>query len=117
MLSAIQSSIILLSIFFIILFGNYSYLKYRKKEINKNIVMNNVMGCIFILFGFLKIINLEKFVEIFTKYDIVSQKIPQYAYIYPFIEIILGIFYLRKYKLTETNIITLALMIISIISV
>lgn len=79
--------------------------------------MNNIMGSIFIIFGLLKIYNLEKFVEIFNKYDIISTKLSGYAYLYPFIEISLGIAYLKKYNLTKTNIITIFLMIISIISV
>ncbi len=79
--------------------------------------MNNIMGCIFIIFGLLKIANLPKFVEIFNKYDIISKKIPYYGYLYPFIEIALGIAYLKKFKLKKINLITIFLMIISIISV
>ena len=84
---------------------------------NNKVLMNNVMGCIFIIFGLLKIVNLPKFVEIFNKYDIISKKIPGYGYIYPFIEIMLGIAYLKKYKLDKVNLTTILLMIISIISV
>ena len=117
MLSWVHSSILLSSIFLVILISNYFYLKYKATKLDKIQLMNNIMGCVFILFGFLKIINLDKFVKIFNKYDIISQKIPQYAYVYPLIEIALGISYLKKYRLTGTNFTTLFLMIISIISV
>ena len=55
--------------------------------------------------------------QIFNKYDIISQKVPGYGYLYPFIEIALGIAYLKKYKLDKVNITTIFLMIVSIISV
>ena len=75
------------------------------------------MGCIFIIFGVLKIANLPKFVEIFNKYDIISQKVPGYGYVYPFIELALGLAYLKRYKLDNVNMTTIVLMIVSIISV
>ena len=121
MLSPTQSFLILFTGFVIIYIINYFYLKQKKtnnqKQINNRQLMSNIMGTIFIIFGLLKLVNLPKFVEIFTKYDIISQKIQSYAYIYPFIEIALGIAYLNKYKLKPVNYITIFIMIISIISV
>ena len=117
MLSPSKSIIILSSILFVVSFLNYLYLKQKDKEWDHKHLMNNIMGCIFILFGFLKIVNLPKFVPIFNNYDIISQKLPSYGYLYPFIEIALGIAYLKKYKLHNVNSITIILMIISFISV
>ena len=117
MLSPVKSFIILSFGFIIISAINYLYLKKKKKESDYKLLMNNIMGCIFIIFGLLKIANLPKFVEIFNKYDIISKKIPYYGYLYPFIEIALGIAYLKKFKLKKINLITIFLMIISIISV
>ncbi len=117
MLSPGKSFIILSFGFIIISTTNYLYLKKKKKESDFKLLMNNIMGCIFIIFGLLKIANLPKFVEIFNKYDIISKKIPYYGYLYPFIEIALGIAYLKKFKLKNINLITIFLMIISIISV
>ena len=95
MLSPTQSFLILFTGFVIIYIINYFYLKQKKtnnqKQIDNRQLMSNIMGTIFIIFGVLKIVNLPKFVEIFSKYDIISQKIPGYAYIYPFIEIALGL--------------------------
>ena len=121
MLSPTQSFLILFTGFVIIYIINYFYLKQKKtnnqKQIDNRQLMSNIMGTIFIIFGLLKIVNLPKFVEIFNKYDIISQKIPGYAYIYPFIEIALGIAFLKKYKLKPVNYITIFIMVISIISV
>ena len=121
MLSPEKSFFILFTGFVIIYIINYFYLKHKQtnnqKQINNRLLMSNIMGTIFIIFGLLKILNLPKFVEIFNKYDIISQKIPGYAYIYPFIEILLGIAFLKKYKLKPVNYITIFIMVISIISV
>jgi len=121
MLSPTESFLILFTGFVIIYIINYFYYKQKKtnnqKQIDNRQLMSNIMGTIFIIFGVLKIVNLPKFVEIFSKYDIISQKIQSYAYIYPFIEIALGIAYLNKYKLKPVNYITILIMIISIISV
>ena len=75
------------------------------------------MGTLLILFGVLKLANLSKFVEIFSKYDIISQKFKIYGYLFPFIEIIIGILLIKGYKLNYIYNLIKTLMIISIISV
>ena len=80
-------------------------------------LMTNVMGSIFIVFGSLKLLNLQGFRKIFSKYDIVSKHVPHYAYLYPFIEIFLGIVILNKSYLREAFIATIALMVISLVGV
>lgn len=117
MLSPVKSFIILSTGFIVVSLVNYLYLKQIDNERDHKLLMNNIMGSIFIIFGLLKIVNLPKFVQIFNKYDIISQKVPGYGYLYPFIEIALGIAYLRKYRLDAVNGSTIILMIISIISV
>ena len=117
MLSPGKSFALLSTGFLFISLVNYLYLKKTNNETDHKLLMNNIMGCIFIVFGLLKIANLPKFVQIFNKYDIISQKVPGYGYLYPFIEIALGIAYLKKYKLDKVNITTIFLMIVSIISV
>ena len=58
--------------------------------------MNDFMGAFFIVFGCFKLVNLNGFVEAYRIYDVVAQKISLYAYIYPFIEVTLGICYLLR---------------------
>ena len=117
MLSPGKSFVILSIGFLSISLANYLYLQQTDDETNHKLLMNNIMGCIFIIFGVLKIANLPKFVEIFNKYDIISQKVPGYGYVYPFIELALGLAYLKRYKLDNVNMTTIVLMIVSIISV
>ena len=117
MLSPVKSFFILLTGFIVIYGINYFYLIEIEGQYDHKTLMNNIMGCIFVIFGLLKIMNLSKFVKIFNKYDIISKNVPYYGYIYPFIEISLGIAYLKKYKLNIVNSSTIVLMILSIISV
>lgn len=80
-------------------------------------IMYDFMAVFFLVFGFFKIINLPGFVEAYSMYDIIAQRSKIYAYIYPFIEIILGLAYLFRYKLFLANIITVIIMAIGSIGV
>lgn len=55
--------------------------------------MHDFMGGFFLLFGFLKVISWKKFAESYQGYDPLAMKLPLYAYIYPAIEILLGVAY------------------------
>ena len=116
MLSNFYSLVLIITIFSFIYIINYSYLYFYKKEDFSNL-KNNIMGSILILFGMLKLYDIEKFMEIFQKYDIISKNIPIYSFAYPFIEIILGISFMYSFKLNKIKLITNLLMFISIISV
>lgn len=114
---SLKMSLLLITLFFGLTYmGNLIYLKYYNKYSKSNL-KKNFMGTILIIFGLLKLYDISKFSQIFRKYDIISKNIPLYSYIYPFLEIALGISYLKKYNLNVTNNITGLLMIISIISV
>lgn len=96
-------------VFIVSFFVNNSVLNDRFIEI--------YMSIIFTVFGLLKLYDLNKFTLIFSKYDIIARQINIYGYIYPFIELGLGIlFYLEKY-VNILMYITIGLMIISLISV
>lgn len=79
--------------------------------------MADFMGAEFIIFSLFKIINISAFAEAYSMYDIIAKRYPNYGYIYPFIELFLGIAYLMRYNLMMTNSITLVLMIIGSIGV
>lgn len=79
--------------------------------------MMDFMAGFFLVFGFFKIINLPGFVEAYSMYDIIAQHSKLYAYIYPFIEIGLGIAYLFRYKSFFANIFTVIIMTIGSIGV
>lgn len=115
MLNLFQSAVILFSIFSSIWIGIKIY--YKKKNITNNEYKKIFIAITFILFGILKLYNLEKFSEIFSKYDIIAKYYKSYAYLYPFIEIIIGILILNKISLSNIFSYINILMIISILSV
>lgn len=80
-------------------------------------VMYDFMGIYFIVFSLFKIINLKGFAQAYSTYDIIAKHFTIYAYMYPFIELVLGIFYLMQFQLFMVNWATLLLMIISSIGV
>ena len=119
MLSIFRSFLIISFFFTVTYILNYYYLKKKDKSISvpKKKLKYNFMGSILISFGLLKMYDLNKFVDIFKKYDIITQKITNYGYMYPFIEMGLGVAYLARYNIYITNMLTAMFMVISIISV
>lgn len=79
--------------------------------------MGHFMAGFFLLFSFFKLLNLEGFADGYSTYDIVAARVRVYGYIYPFIELLLGIAYLTGFRPMATNIVTLCIMGISTIGV
>jgi len=80
-------------------------------------IMRNFMAGFFLVFGAFKLIRWKGFVEAYVTYDIVAKRSVAYAYLYPLIELGLGIAYLQSLNLFVTNIVTIAVMIIGAIGV
>lgn len=76
-------------------------------------LMNSFMGFFFIIFGLFKIINLSKFAIAYAMYDLIAMRSTAYSYIYPFIELGLGIAYLSRVYPTFVNAFTAIIMLVS----
>lgn len=68
------------------------------------------MAGFFIFFSLLKFIDIKGFAEGFSTYDLLAKKWPAYGYIYPYLELGLGIFYLINLIPLATNIATVIMM-------
>ncbi len=79
--------------------------------------MNHFMAGFFIVFSFFKLLDLKGFAESYSMYDIVAKKIKPYGFIYPFIELALGVAYLIAFNPTITNAATIVVMGISSVGV
>jgi hypothetical protein len=75
--------------------------------------MRIIMASFFLIFGSFKIINLAGFAQAYHMYDLISQRFYWYGYLYPFLELFLGMAYLFNWKPFEINVFTLLLMLIS----
>ena len=79
--------------------------------------MQHFMAGFFLVFSFFKFLDLKGFAESYAMYDVIAKRIPAWGYIYPFIELGLGLAFCINYQPNLTNIITLIIMSISIIGV
>ncbi len=69
------------------------------------------MGLFFMLFSFLKLLNIKGFSLTFSRYDLLGKNIPRFAISYPFLEFCLGIAFLTNSLLITANLATLIFMI------
>ncbi len=79
--------------------------------------MNNFMAGFFIVFSFFKFLDLNGFADSYSNYDLIAKKIRGYGYVYPFIELALGIAFLTGYNPLFTNAATIFVMGVSSIGV
>jgi copper chaperone CopZ len=79
--------------------------------------MNSFMAGFFIVFSFFKLLDLKGFASSYAMYDIVAKKIPGYGFLYPFIELGLGLAYLVGGNPMFTNAITFIVMSVSSVGV
>ena len=79
--------------------------------------MNIFMAGFFLTFSFFKMLDVKGFAESYGMYDVVAKKIPVWGFIYPFVELALGIAYAVGFEPILTNVVTLIVMSVSIIGV
>lgn len=79
--------------------------------------MNYFMAGFFLVFSFFKLLDLKGFADSYAMYDVVAKKAKGYGYIYPFIELTLGILFLTGFQPVVTNIATIMVMGVSSIGV
>lgn len=79
--------------------------------------MLDFMGLFYIVFSFFKLLDLKGFPESFKMYDPLAKVVPAYAWIYPFIELALGLLFLMRIQIPLALIITLIILGITTIGV
>lgn len=89
----------------------------NNKPWNVNEFMLDFMGLFYIVFSFFKLLDLKGFPESFKMYDPLAKVIPVYGWIYPFIEVVLGLMFLMRFQITIALIITLVVLGITTIGV
>lgn len=84
---------------------------------NLTVAMRVFMAGFFLVFSFFKMLDLSGFADSYSMYDIVAKKIRVWAYLYPFVELALGISFAINFAPFLTNLITLVVMLVSIVGV
>lgn len=79
--------------------------------------MLDFMGLFYIVFSFFKLLDLNGFPASFRMYDPVAKVVPIYAWIYPFIEVALGLMFLMRFQIPIALIVTLIILGLTTIGV
>jgi hypothetical protein len=79
--------------------------------------MRHFMAGFFIVFAFFKLLNLRGFAQSYRMYDIVAARWKGWGFIYPFVELALGVAYLIQWNPAYTNWITILVLGVSSIGV
>ena len=104
-----------LLLIFAYLFAAAFLLNYR--DWNTGEAMLDFMGLFYIVFSFFKLLDLKGFPESFRMYDPLAKVIPVYGWVYPFIELTLGLLFLMRLQLTVALIATVVILGITTIGV
>jgi len=91
--------------------------EYNHGEFEWMRAMRNYMGGFFIAFSFFKLLDLKGFAYSYLSYDIISKKWLGWGFVYPFIELGLGIAYLSEFQSMWTAILTILVMGLSSVGV
>lgn len=102
---------------FAYLIGVVALVEFSAERFDGMRAMGNFMGGFFVAFSFFKLLDLRGFADSFQTYDIVARPVRAYGYVYPFIELVLGIAYLIRFAPRATNLVTLVVMAIGIVGV
>ena len=77
---------------------------------NSSGFMLDFMGLFYIIFSFFKFLDLKGFPDSFQMYDPLAKLIPIYGWIYPFIELTLGIMFLMRFQIPLVLFITIVIL-------
>jgi cation transport ATPase len=89
----------------------------NNKPWDTNGFMLDFMGLFYIVFSFFKLLDLKGFPESFKMYDPLAKVMPVYGWIYPFIEVALGLMFLMRFQIPIALIITLVVLGITTVGV
>lgn len=73
-------------------------------------MMLDFMGLFYVVFSFFKFLDLKGFQTSFQMYDPLAKRISVYGWVYPFIELALGLCFLIRYQLDFALILTLLIL-------
>lgn len=79
--------------------------------------MRHFMAGFFLVFAFFKLLNIKGFAMSYMMYDIIAARWKGWGYVYPFVELMLGIMYLINIAPVLTNWITLIVLGLSSVGV
>ncbi len=91
--------------------------QYPFDEFSGSLLMRHFMAGFFLVFSFFKLLNIRGFADSYALYDLVAARWRGWGFIYPFVELGLGILYLTNSFPTYTNWITIVVLGVSSLGV
>ena len=106
-----------LLILFLFITGISISAAYHNGTVHVMMWMQYFMAAFFLSFSYFKLINLRGFADSYMMYDVVAKNFKPWAFIYPFVELALGMAYLTGFAPLFTSIVTVIVMSVSLIGV
>lgn len=97
-----------LLLIFVYLFSASILLNYD--DWNMREAMFDFMGLFYIVFSFFKFLDLKGFPGSFRMYDPLAKAIPVYGWVYPFLELALGLFFLMRFQVQTALVVTIVVL-------
>lgn len=100
--SILQTYKPLITVFVFILLVSSAY-QVSTGKFDTHLFMNHIMAGFFIGLSFFKFLDLKAFAESFSSYDPLAQRWMNYGFIYPFVELLLGLLFVADKALIFAN--------------
>jgi copper chaperone CopZ len=104
-----------LGLIFLFLIGGTTIIHYPIFEVQT--VLPDFMGLFFVVFSFFKFLDLKGFQESFRGYGPLAKSLPFYGWIFPFVELALGVLFLMRLELQLALWLTLGILSITTVGV
>lgn len=104
-----------LFLIFAYLFAASILLNYQDWNLGE--AMLDFMGLFYIVFSFFKFLDLKGFPESFRMYDPLAKVLPAYGWVYPFLELGLGLLFLMRIQVTVALLVTVVILGLTTIGV
>jgi copper chaperone CopZ len=88
-----------------------------RRDFSLHLLMTRFMGGFFLVFSFFKFLDLRGFAEAYRSYDVLARAIPLWGFVYPFVELALGIAFVAGWNPVATNVVTLVVMLVGAVGV
>jgi len=99
------------------LLGTVLLIAWVQRDFSLRLLMTRFMAGFFLVFSFFKFLDLRGFADAYRSYDVLARAIPLWGFVYPFVELVLGIAYVAGWNPIVTNLVTLVVMLIGSIGV
>ena len=104
-----------LGLIFLFLIGETTIINYPIFETQA--VLPDFMGLFFVVFSFFKFLDLKGFQDSFRRYDPLAKFLPFYGWVYPFVELALGVLFLMRLEVQLALWLTLGILSITTLGV